>query len=981
MTDSTCFPFSIRSFAKIVLVQLFILVFLPSALLGQREINYSSLNESNGLPTSNVFSIIQDTAGTLWLGTDLGLVRYNGLDADLIVPENGTSLVVLKLFKDYKHRIWLSTYHDGIYYIENDSLKEPAFNQSLIAQQKLNAVIYARDLFLDEDDRLYFTMHSGSNYYYSAHLDSSTFKAHLIPEIERSEIFYLTDSTDFRLSGKYIGGGPPQKEVEELRRPKLWHRKIYSELGYQNYGVDHLSKIVWSGNHVYFPEDGRDSISLEFRINDVQKIREDLLISTDKGLFRYIKDKGEYIFANHYFSEIIVSKVFQDAEGVLWVTTVGEGCIKVNSFAEEKLKLPLITKTISNYSEMFVDKDTFCLFDNNILLKVDLNQNKIIEQVKLSDRNDHFLSISKYRAGSIIYVNRRIRKTRKHDVKMYLHKAGKSSVYMTFSRARTISGIKQNDVTVDSFGRIFWLSSRGFIMMDDERNIFDSYSNGFLEDISCVISSSEEINYLGGPSGLFQFNPLEGSFEQLFPEKINSPVNTLSLDRFDNLYLGMKGGGLGIISNGEFYKAELRSGYSDNFIRQLESWGQNIWLRTAKEIYVLNDFDSTGISGLRVPAYTLDKATIYSMVFTDENPFVVSKDGLLSLDTRVFAYPFSNAFKLKQTSINNFPRKVSDLENGSLAYDENNVSAEIQLRTLHSNADNRIRYRLVGKDSVWTESSSKIINYLSLAPGAYQLEVAAENAIGQWSKTQEVLSFKIRLPFYKTWWFATSVIAAVLSLAWLTYFLGTRSSEREKQLLLANITSLKRQINPHFVLNALSSIRYYQRENDLKKADSYITRLADLFSNIVYSSDNKRVLLSDELERIKNYVALESTRFEGKLNFDLQVAESVVANRLFLPPMLLQPLIENALEHGLKGVEKPKLSVRVELNSGILLITIQDNGLGIKEEVLRKLNTQKSVGLSNVMKRVELIRQLEGKELSIHLQNDNGLKIQLRIEQ
>ena len=298
-----------------------------------------------------------------------------------------------------------------------------------------------------------------------------------------------------------------------------------------------------------------------------------------------------------------------------------------------------------------------------------------------------------------------------------------------------------------------------------------------------------------------------------------------------------------------------------------------------------------------------------------------------------------------------------------------------------NSSNTKIRYRLEGLKGAWTETRSRSLNFLGLPPGEYSLLLAAENAVGEWSTPRRTLSFTIMSPFYKTWWFGTGIIVTLALLIWLTYFLGTRVSEREKQLLMANISALKRQINPHFVLNALSSIKYYQQINDTERAENYIGRLSNLFSNIVYSSDNKRVLLSDELERVKSYLSLEEERFDGKLSIEFAVSDQINTSSLYIPPMLIQPLVENALEHGLKEVDRPKLSIQVSQKLNLVLITIKDNGPGIKEEKLANINSQKSVGLSNVIKRLELIKQLEGKDLSISFSNDQGLKIELSIEQ
>ena len=976
--------FDKRSFNPVPFVLVAFIVMLSSRLMGQQFLNYSSLDRSNGLISNNVYSLAQDSSGVLWLGTDLGLVRYDGIEANLVLPKDKKSIVVLKLFKDQAHRIWISTFHNGLYFIENDSIKESPINPLLMRAEEINPIIYVRNLFVSKDDRIHFSLNCGTHEFYSAHIDSSRVDTHNIPNLNKGDLYLVNNESEhFVISGRHMRLTDDDQAFDIENKITVWPTDYGGPIAYSNYGIDNYTGLAWSGKLLHKSNRYNDTLQLSGAINDISLIDSNIFISTNNGLYRFSQVNGELKQKAYYLKGKVISKIIRDREGVYWVSTVGSGCLAVSSLNSVKVVIPQLEKVLNEYSHCFYSDSILSLYneaertDINIAKDFELNQRILtesygnnVQSYQLKDGSDIFyVPAGKKSFLEIPYTGYFYRK--KDGETLY-----KASLFFD---EEDNYGRQYHRIYAESEEEFYLLTSQGFFVARSDSSIYDSYQDGFRKQITSIAPRvAENTLYIGCREGVYEFNMNSKTWDLILEDKAISDVRFAS-DL--GLIAATKGEGLFIYNNEKWTNISLGANFVDNVVKQIYLWEGKVFLRTFNDLILL-ETEANEVSGYKKSSlFFFGDASAQDLLFSSGKPILLGQEGLVTIDTNIFNYPFKNDAYLDELSVNSQVLNRNDVNGQDLNYKENNLSLELKLSTLHNNTRNKIRYKLKGSQQDWVETQSKSLSFLGLEPGSYSLSVMAENAIGQWSAPKEVLVFTINPPFYKTWWFALSTALALALLTWLTYYSGTKVSQREKQLLLANITALKRQINPHFVLNALSSIRYYQQSNNLEKAEIYINRLANLFTNIVYSSDNKRVLLSDEIERIESFVTLEEARFDGRLKFEFKLEDGLKAERLFIPPMLIQPIVENALEHGLKEVENPKLSIEIRQEEGVITICVKDNGPGIEADILKNLDSQKSVGISNVLKRVELIRQLEGKDLSIKLSNDNGLKVVLKIEQ
>lgn len=192
--------------------------------------------------------------------------------------------------------------------------------------------------------------------------------------------------------------------------------------------------------------------------------------------------------------------------------------------------------------------------------------------------------------------------------------------------------------------------------------------------------------------------------------------------------------------------------------------------------------------------------------------------------------------------------------------------------------------------------------------------------------------------------------------------------------------ALRAQMNPHFIFNSLNSINKYILKNDPVNASRYLTRFAKLIRLILDNSNSKEIALSDELEALKLYIEMESLRFTNKFTYQITVDENVRTDTLQVPPLIIQPYVENAIWHGLLHKEADaKLSVIIKkTNENILQCTIEDNGIGrlkALEMKSKSANANKSLGMTLTEERINMLNQYTSLNASIEivdLINNNG---------
>ena len=186
--------------------------------------------------------------------------------------------------------------------------------------------------------------------------------------------------------------------------------------------------------------------------------------------------------------------------------------------------------------------------------------------------------------------------------------------------------------------------------------------------------------------------------------------------------------------------------------------------------------------------------------------------------------------------------------------------------------------------------------------------------------------------------------------------------DAQKKMADMEMQALRAQMNPHFIFNCLNSINRYIVKSDQATASLYLTRFAKLIRLILENSNAKNVILSNELEALKLYIEMEALRFDKKFNYKIIVADNVNPDSIEVPPLIIQPYVENAIWHGLLHKENGgqlNLSVTM-LNENMLECIIEDNGVGrakAKELKSKSATTRKSLGMKLTEGRISLLNK------------------------
>lgn len=315
----------------------------------------------------------------------------------------------------------------------------------------------------------------------------------------------------------------------------------------------------------------------------------------------------------------------------------------------------------------------------------------------------------------------------------------------------------------------------------------------------------------------------------------------------------------------------------------------------------------------------------------------------------------------------------------TLSANQNHITFDF-IGVCHSRPSSvRYQIQLAGFEENWQPITEETkFTYSNLPSGTYTFLVKATNNMGEWVKS-EPFTFTIQKPFWATWWFILLMIGLVSAVIYLIYFaLQERAAQQREQAQIqtkADTLQLEQQalyamMNPHFTFNALQSIQYFIMVQDKMSATKFLTQFAKLVRMNLDSSKSEFISLNDEIERLKLYLSLEKMRFQDKFDYELQVEEEIDKSETLIPPMILQPFVENSLKHGIMPLEgNGQITVSVkEEDEKTLLVLIKDNGIGItasKKMKADRPNDHVSQGMRITEDRLKLFSKTTGKAYTI----------------
>lgn len=306
--------------------------------------------------------------------------------------------------------------------------------------------------------------------------------------------------------------------------------------------------------------------------------------------------------------------------------------------------------------------------------------------------------------------------------------------------------------------------------------------------------------------------------------------------------------------------------------------------------------------------------------------------------------------------------------------------------------ENEFQYRLTKRSflkrgnnqSPWISlGTTPLLSLANLSKGHYALEVIAANSDGLWMKKERALrfSFYIQPKWYETNLFYFILIASILSLS---YGIHRRRIKRLKEQAETELKVLRLQMNPHFIYNSLSAIQSYIIQQNIDKADRLISNFAKLMRKILTDSVKANLSLQEEKDLLESYLLTESLRFENKINFEISIAEDLDPDGVFIPTMIVQPFVENAIVHGLKRKNgQGTIKVIFSQSNGMLEVAVEDDGDGF---IKKESATHQSKAIEITKRRLALLPKSGNEIASLNWFNiadkdpsKSGFRIEIRL--
>ena len=395
-------------------------------------------------------------------------------------------------------------------------------------------------------------------------------------------------------------------------------------------------------------------------------------------------------------------------------------------------------------------------------------------------------------------------------------------------------------------------------------------------------------------------------------------------------------------------------------VYKVESSGNYIYFNTERKLGRIN------IDDLSVQ--------ILNQIFINRPDFLVDLDKIHIASDHYYFLSLDDAFNTKhqpllKMDVVKVNGKLSDIEAlSSLHFKQNNIDLRYFISDIQYPDDAMIQYKLKGIDQDWkTIKNGSEISFANLAPGTYTLRVKGINAFGIESSEVEQ-SFHIQLPWYKTIWFLMLCISIlVFSLfSWYRFNLNKLNEKHDTALQISNLqrSALQAQMNPHFIFNCLNSIQNFIMQNEKLEAMDYLNRFANLIRQNLDASTSSTILLSDELDMLKNYIELEQMRFNHAFDYAIHIGDKLDIGSTYIPPLLIQPFVENAILHGVAGMEQHgKIQINISKEHDYLYIHIIDNGRGITDNQKSKMH--KSHAMKITSQRLDYINSAKTKLYNI----------------
>lgn len=938
----------------------FITLLFFSTCCCSQSIPYTYYSVKDGLPHSNVYRIVQDSLGYLWLGTDYGLAQFDGAHFQTFTTQDGLSgnyITALHISKTGD--LWSGAYREGMHRMHD---------HEFTAIPGLQSPLFLIDIQEDPTGKLWLLEKKGVRTYQAG--TETRFR-----KVEESRVgelldfwvpadappILLADSGMFRLEGdsarRTFLAGFEQERLYCIEADEQGRYYLGGE------GAIFLPQPTgWT--RVPLPKGSQHPVSHLLTCQDGSL----LLFVKGEGLFQYHQGRFNALTVPLELENVYINDLFQDQHGNVWIATYGKGLLflpytAVTAFRVEE-GLP------NNFVSALCSAPDGKVWVGTFSGLVTIQEDRIQEEEPPLPRPtvtrwlqaDDTGGCWGYRFGEFFHKEDgkppemiafdlaavQLQNDHRYQVKV---ENGRSWVEIVgpagIQRLGEVPNLMIRCIHGDQAGRVWVGTLEGAYCYTDTGYFSLSTSNGLPgNQVLDICQGQDGWLWMGTESGLVAWK--DGALKVFAPGSglCHPRVSSLELDAEGNLWIGTLGG------------VNYLPGGIPGQLQQVPAFlGQEIntiCLDPAKNVWV-----GTNDGVLRIPAAeALRSSPRPSLFFTH-------------IEIGTNPLPFDS---------------VAQLPAGHLPLRLTFQGLDPAFRSpVH------YRYRWQHGDTTWQTTREHELVFSSLTPGAYTLEIEALNA--EMTPSQPLyFSFEIFPPFWQRAWFLGVVgliLCSLLLLGFQWRIKVVKARQHRTTLLELKIIELRQQalgaaMDPHFLVNSLLNLRFLMQQESSQATDLYLEDLARFIRKSLENSRRNLVPLDTEFDLLRTYLELQNQRFPDRFDYELLLSDDIDPEEAEVPPMVLQTLVENALRHGiLPGKRKGSIRVTaLPLNGGVQL-TVEDNGVGLPHPPSSDPHPH---GLSMTQERLALLRTLTDQPWSLQLidrktagESTTGVRVLLHI--
>lgn len=997
---------------------------LCAANLSAQVVSFSHLNTSNGLSDNKVRCATTDKNGFLWVGTANGLDRYDGKTVTTYFRAQQPALCsddIAGIFCDSRNRIWVGS-NTGVTMIDEQRKFHPIILSDSIKTDYSCAVII-------ETTNMGVILYTNKGHYY---IDKTTNKWTLL-KWSTDEQFKIRSRDNARFdTEQYIQTGADRLiMLDYTQQKKTFEFELPFAISACRINSDEIIAAVFKGKLVRISISQKKIIK-EYPLtrteggkvinSNIVRVRQaangQIMVSTGLGglvifdpatekITRYIHDPLNI----RSLAENGIDNIFCDAAGNVFICGDSQGLDYFNTNRYSANYIPAF-KGIGNeiYDGSFncIRKDNkgrFWLGGKDCLIMYDPSVNSsVIYRYYHPIMN---IGVRPMRINNI-YIDQN------QHVWVCTNGGGlgmldqSTGLFSNFSRD-TLEGRLPNftnnfvdDIASAPNGDLWLATYTGLVRLNPATHKYDEFVNDSLlkqlrsKRLWRIYTDKSGKLWLGyiNNNGLYCYDK---SKEQLkhFSTKEGMPsndVNALAEDNNGNIYVATPGG-LCIIDKQDRIKTYTSSNglkYNDCKGLTKDRHG-NIWVSNYNCLIKISPASGTF-------SYYDERAGLTGESFRNNSAYT-AQDGQLYWGTEKGLIYFDPA--QLNNNISSSPLIVSQAYiadsnyyftgSSSLRFkhDQNSASFYFTVPDIYNSDNIQYQYQLSNINKTWVNSfGQRQVNYNSLPPGNYVFKVRASYDGINWQGSSNEIKLYISPAFWQTWWFKVLVVLLIAAIVF--YFFRRRlavikerekiRSQYERRIAEMEMTSLRAQMNPHFMFNSLNSINNFILKNDPDNASGYLTKFSRLMRLILDNSRSEWVLLENELKALELYIQLEAVRFDNAFDYSIEVTQDINMETVTVPPLLIQPYVENAIWHGLLHRKEPggRIDIKLWKNNDTLYIEIEDNGVGREEAKRLKSKTatrQKSHGMKITAERMEIVNKVYNVNAGVtitDLENEKG---------